>query len=382
MISRSSSLSIKQKFAVARCLSCYLLGALIFMSSLSISFAEMSFEEAKKEGEAFASLALEHGKSSAEDFVKLKELSDYTENPKEASLSVDDLKKEKLQDKAKQDEVGQLIIKSHGERSRDFEDIDKEEWFKQSLEIIDEADKGIQKDGIKGCVKGKVPEVTQIEFDKETKKYKKKETYLEKATCEKPGSAEYKCEKKLKLKCINSAECDNRGIIADTVQTDMKWVYSFPTLTIGTIADNYWCGHCQVYDRPTKFQVRNLDKITEFRITKVGFDDYLWIKINGHTVYVGPHAGDRIELKGNGFWTGVTTDGTNQYRCELGTNWNRDLNIDLKPYLKEGENELWMRVIVAGCGEGWMQISAKQHCCSQWHEEWDASCEDEIKGAE
>lgn len=369
---------IKRDITIVRYIACWLFS--IFVSIPS--FAEITFEEAKKQGEEFAAEALEQGKSSAEDFEKLKELKHYTDNPKEASLSVDDLKKEKLQETAEKDEVGQLIITSHGERARDFEDIDKEEWFKQSVEIIDEADQGIQKDGIKGCKKGSVPEVTQIEFDKTTKTYKKKETYLAKSTCEKPGRLEYKCERKLKLTCTNKAECDNGGIIADTVQTDMKWQYVFPTLTIGTIADNYWCGHCQVYDRPTKFQVRNLDKITEFRITHVGFDDYLWIKINGITVYVGPHGGDRIELKNNGHWTGVTTDGTNQHGCELNTNWSSAVDIDLKPHLKEGDNELWMRVIVSGCGEGWMQISAKQHCCSQWSETWDGTCEDELKGAQ
>lgn len=345
------------------------------------SYAELTFEEAKKQGEEFATQAIEQGKAGAGNFETLKQLPDYNENPKEASLSVDDLKKEKLQEKAKQDEVGQLIIQSHGKRSRNFEDIDKEEWFKQSVEIIDEADRGIQKDGISACKKGSVPEITKIEFDKTTKTYKKKETYLEKATCEKPGSAEYSCEKKLKLTCTNKAECDNGGIIADTVQTDMKWQYVFPTLNLGTIADNYWGGHCQVYDRPTKFQVRNLDKITEFRITRVGFDDYLWIKINGQTVYVGPHGGDRIELKDNGKWVGVTTDGNNQHSCELGTNWNKEVNIDLKPYLKEGENEIWMRVVVSGWGEGWIQISAKQHCCKEWSETWEKECENELIGA-
>ena len=294
---RKALSQIKRSIGIAGYIIFYVLSILI--ATTSLSFAEVSFEEAKKEGEVFAAEVLDKGLSSAENFEKLKELDGYTENPKEVHLSVEDLKKDKLQETVEKDEVGQLIIQSHGERARDFEDIEKEEWFKQSVEIIDEADKGIQKDGIKGCKKGSVPEVTHIEFDKNTKKYRKKETYLAKATCEKPGGAEYKCQRKLKLKCMSQDQngCDNKGIVSGTIQTDMKWEYKFPNLTIGTIADNYWGGHCQVYDRPTKFQVSNLDKITEFRIKQVGFDDFLWIKINGITVYVGPHGGDRIELK-------------------------------------------------------------------------------------
>jgi hypothetical protein len=45
---------------------------------------------------------------------------------------------------------------------------------------------------------------------------------------------------------------------------------------------------------------------------------------------------------------------------------SREPNIDLKPYLKEGENILKTRVIVGGVGEGWLQIRAKQNCCSKW----------------
>lgn len=41
----------------------------------------------------------------------------------------------------------------------------------------------------------------------------------------------------------------------------MKFEYSYPYLTIGTIADNYWGGRCDAYDQVTKFQVRNKGEI-------------------------------------------------------------------------------------------------------------------------
>ena len=182
------------------------------------------------------------------------------------------------------------------------------------------------------------------------------------------------------INCNKSSECDNGGIMAKSVQSDMKWEYNFPTLTLGTIADNYWTGHCAIYDRTTSFQVKNLSKITEFRIFEVGFDDYLWIKINGNTIYVGPDGGDRVEMIDKvseersifgvrrNTRRGVTTNGENLLGCERNTSWTRAVNIDLRPYLKEGENSIWMRVLVSGAGEGWMKISAKQHCCRD--EDW------------
>ena len=198
----------------------------------------------------------------------------------------------------------------------------------------------------------------------------------------------YECNKKrpesiktchdeiVSITCQKSSECDNGGIIASSVQSDMKWVYNFPILTLGTISDNYWKGRCAVFDRTTKFKVKNLSKITEFRIVEVGFDDYLWIKINGNTVYVGPDGGDQINVRRDRY---VTYDGKKMWRCERNHNWRIPVNIDLKPYLKEGENDIWMRVIVAGAGEGWMKISAKQYCCKNedWVVQRDTTCKRE-----
>jgi hypothetical protein len=207
----------------------------------------------------------------------------------------------------------------------------------------------------------------------------------------------YQCNKKRKesiktchdeivsIKCENSGECDDGGIEVSSIQADMEKKYDYPTLTLGMVKDNQWCGKsCAVYDRSTKFKVKNLEKVTEFRLTQVGFDDYLWIKVNGHTVYVGPDGGDRIEVE-EGWFFPVVTNGQGNHGCERNTNWNSLVNthlkpIDLKPYLKEGENEIWMRVIVSGCGEAWMKISARQHCCKNWDIKREQKCEyEEVK---
>lgn len=64
-----------------------------------------------------------------------------------------------------------------------------------------------------------------------------------------------------------------------------------------------------------------------------------------------------FHCKGRGFWSEV---------CTKAPSFNFHLNIDLKPYLKTGINEIWTRVIVGTAGEGWMKIIAKQKCCMSW----------------
>ncbi len=169
------------------------------------------------------------------------------------------------------------------------------------------------------------------------------------------------------IKCVETQECDMGGIEKGTLASDMKFEFSNGVLTIGTIADNYWGGHCAVYDRTTTFKITNKDKIKEFFLFKVGFDDYMSISLNDHLIYVGPDGGNKLEVGTKGkFKRKFVDNGSGHHACERGTSWVKEPNIDLKPYLIEGENTLKTRVIVAGAGEGWLQIRAKQNCCVNW----------------
>ena len=154
------------------------------------------------------------------------------------------------------------------------------------------------------------------------------------------------------------------------IALDMRFEYGDRVLTIGTMSNNYWNGVCTLYDRNTVFFIKNSNEIKEFRLFRVAFDDYLQITLNGHTIYVGPDGGDYIEVinkerayLGETIKTKVVFNGINEQPCERGNSWERDVNIDLKPYLKEGENTLNTRVIVSGSGEGWLQINVYKQCC-------------------
>lgn len=188
------------------------------------------------------------------------------------------------------------------------------------------------------------------------------------------------CTRTLRLSCNRPIECDAGGIDLESVQSDMRWTYDYPYMTIGTLSDNYWTGQCAVFDRSTAFLIEDIDKIQEFTLIEAGFDDWIRITVNGALVYVGPYGGDRLEIDvydplGIGLLFERVQYGPSDYgACELRTNWHQTLDIDIKPYLRTGLNIIDMRVIVAGAGEGWMRFKATQYCDCEWSETWESTC--------
>jgi len=190
----------------------------------------------------------------------------------------------------------------------------------------------------------------------------------------------HNCTETLQLSCNRPVECDAGGIQLHTMQSDMRWDYTYPILTLGTIGDNIWGGYCAIYDRSTTFTIEDIDKVAEFTLIQTGFDDWIRITVNGTVVRVGPYGGDRLEVVNRELFSGYTYqvvqyNATQTGGCELSTSWNQSLNIDIKPYLRTGSNTIDMRVIVAGGGEGWMKFRATQYCDCQWQENWVSTCD-------
>jgi len=133
-------------------------------------------------------------------------------------------------------------------------------------------------------------------------------------------------------------------------------------LALGKIGDNYWCGTCKIYKLQSTFEIKNLSAIQHFYLTDLYFDDWIEIKINGYTVYVGPYGGEYIKLTQNCLyswcWTVVEYAPGKTGPCELSTSWHTTPNIDVRPYLKEGLNYVDITVVVSGCGEGYAKFEA------------------------
>lgn len=173
----------------------------------------------------------------------------------------------------------------------------------------------------------------------------------------------------------------------------------------GTDNDNYLVGSCATMNHFVNFSIANISLVTIFRLVHVKFDDYLELKLNGNIFYVGPDGGDHLEVKNReielkktkaikeiaplqevnvdniqkkeGHATKITVtevfNGHEYKPCERNTNWNQEVDVDLKPYLNTGENTLEMKILVSGSGDGWLKIEAKQQCCGQndWLESYE-----------
>ena len=105
------------------------------------------------------------------------------------------------------------------------------------------------------------------------------------------------CHKKLTVTCTNPGDgCDTNGVTLGAASSDMKWEVAkssgYTYITFGTVADNYWGNG--TYDRSATFNIAKMSAVSLFTLDHAWFDDWLWVKINGNTVYVGPYGGDRV----------------------------------------------------------------------------------------
>lgn len=193
------------------------------------------------------------------------------------------------------------------------------------------------------------------------------------------------CNRSLIVTCEPQRDgCDSGGIVPGSTQGDMR-VWFGPsgggsyTLEFGTFADNYWGGYASVFDRSLQFNIANRDGVTQFRLINASFDDWILVAVNGHTVYVGPYGGDRLEVvKRGGGRNGSTTQiqyAANSFgNPELDTDWKRSLDIDIRPYLVTGGNSIFMRTIVTDRGEGAIRIDARMACPRNCTDSWNDQC--------
>ncbi len=245
-----------------------------------------------------------------------------------------------------------------------FKDADNymKDPIRQLQLIKDQGCKEIENNKRKGFVKKEFKEIYNDEYE-------------EIRSCEAP-TTKFKCHKELQVSCKKTAECDYGGIVKGLLDKDMAFDIKNGFFTVGVDCDNCLSGTCATHERKVTFSMSQVHLVTNFRLVQVKFDDYIQIKLNGHIVYVGPDGGDFIEVRAN--WQGnVVFNGLVEKKCERGTNFIRNENVNLKPYLKEGKNTLEMRIIVSGNGEGWLKIEAKKLCCEKndWTKKWVEYCE-------
>ena len=229
------------------------------------------------------------------------------------------------------------------------------------------------------------------------------------------------CEQELVPRCTARGPCTTDGGALELLHAsheDVVWDYQYPTLTAGNPVAGAWTAsqHCSrrgqplAYLRSFRFNVPHPERMAEFRLVRVHYEDHASIRLNGQVVY-GPgvlNFGSRTTCHlVNPFFgcSGGHSQGTvcqardggpcrPLFACDCylrccNTHWGvnggagnceqgeRQVTpgVDLKPYLVAGENVLEMRVLVSGTGRGWLQLQATQNCCTQWQDTWSACAE-------
>jgi hypothetical protein len=200
--------------------------------------------------------------------------------------------------------------------------------------------------------------------------------------------AQHDCHKTLTVTCQTQGDgCAASGIQLGSVSGDMQWASSTAggntLLTLGTVGNDYWGSG--VYDRSSSFNISKLTDVSLFKIDHAWFDDWLWVQVNGISVYVGPYGGDKLDYRnecaglgdnGECLWYSprVYYTASASGNPELGTSWDKALDINIKPYLREGNNTIWMRTVVAGWGESAIRMVTRQYCPPVCNDSWVDGC--------
>ena len=159
--------------------------------------------------------------------------------------------------------------------------------------------------------------------------------------------------------------CSHVSQVIGDMRTDIKTAIGsedYSILEFGTFADNYWVGNPETFDRKLEFFVENPELVSEFNLVQAVYDDWIAIAVNGRSVYYGPYTGTMTKLVVDLNTKLVQyADGLSS-RAELSTNWNKTLDINIKPYLISGKNTITVRTVVAGAGESFMKFKYKTAC--------------------
>lgn len=122
-------------------------------------------------------------------------------------------------------------------------------------------------------------------------------------------------------------------------------------LWIGRVGNDYWAGSCSVYEEWTRVKVPNPSAVTRAVFEYAKWDDYM-------QVWVGEPGKEEL------IWGGP--DGVHVFppetsgRCERGTSWERNPNVDVTRFFKNVKKNaivnFKIRVSVTGRGEGFGRI--------------------------
>ncbi|WP_236869749.1 hypothetical protein [Candidatus Bandiella numerosa] len=398
----------KSKIAILLILNVVILGELMQVNQVKGEEYNFNYiDDYKKEAKEYVG---ETGKGELSNQVK--ELDGYTEKPKESGYSEYELRSKgdarvKGQEKDENEGVREAIgaaKSSYAENPHRSNytvgKLQHKEFIKKSDAVTSNPISGLNVEGKTECkIADKDVGGENVEFEEYYVDVEDSRLIREDKKCEEDEDRLFYCEKILNVSC-QMKKCDvvlgkhlGPGGVANSYQSGLTWKYNYPNIIFTSESTGYagqglskWkscvnqCHQadcCKTTIAIGTFELNNISYIREFKLRKVGFDNHGMIKMNGVVVY-NTWGGDKLEIANECHGSDTYVDAGNGKggRCSQydGTNLNKTVNIELRPYLKNGWNQLEVTWIYARQGQFNIEIEARQECCAKLIDEWDGDC--------
>ncbi len=214
------------------------------------------------------------------------------------------------------------------------------------------------------------------EYFLQTKITQHKDTIYNQTFCEELRN-KYSCTNSLSLRCISPTTDPLTASDFTGTTLPVNFDSTSGILTFGWNKNFTMHGGAgKQYNHKITFKLTNKDGVAEFKLKDVGWDDHLRVTINDHQIFLAPVShGNKLELiKSRWFYRVKVDDSGNTYNPEYNRWHRRTPNIDLKPYLKNGQNTIGITLIVGGMGGLWLKFKASFKKCNSWQEVWKEKC--------
>lgn len=216
----------------------------------------------------------------------------------------------------------------------------------------------------------------------------KKEVEYKRVTCQSESSKIIACTNTLThLTCKNRGNCSAGGIVRGSESARLQALsLNYPHLEVGTLSTIYDKRRCKIINETVSFQIKSLALIGEFRLLHMSYSDWIRLELNGHEI-VNTTGGsgsftmeDTVQHfawmpkfeKGHQFC--LLRSGDKKQTCNTKEFYTDDLNLDLKPFLKEGLNHLKIDLAFGNSGQLYLKFFAPERCCTDFDEHWSETC--------
>ncbi|WP_130121758.1 hypothetical protein [Rickettsiales endosymbiont of Peranema trichophorum] len=319
---------------------------------------------------------------------ELKSLPQFSENPKEVTLSESDLRIAgdevikgggTITDKEEREAIGALRDSYTRNPHRSEHTVGKLQHkdFIQQSDVISRSPLSVlnkaMDSGCKATGSEAAPEEAKFEeYFVGVEDRRIKET---RRTCEEDEDRLFYCTRSLKAGgCASKIPCAfnrNEGGLYTSESNEqfmrasngLSWEYNGDILSFGenrpyVYGDpNHGSQACITKSFTAKFYIKDKPNVSEFRVISIHENNLLRISINGQLIR------DGVAIGGGNCWHNAGKT--------VWENWE----YDLKPLLVEGWNELQLELLYTMGGHAAIRIRARQYCCNQWEDDkWEGDC--------